>query len=855
MKRILIFSTLILAAVACRKEVFPEESTSCGMDFKVSLAGYSSDNSHSETKALSSEECGEVIYLSEQSGEWDIAPETKSAPVSALYDSFGCSAYSYPVFGNWTGDELPTVFYNREISKSGSSWVFADGNDYKWPGATFNVRFFAYSPYSETNPKMVSTASVPDAPVIEFTCGTDVAAQTDLLECASDPFVGSGTSQVSLTFRHALAAVKVKTSSFGFAGKITKVELENINSYGKTAIGSDVWTAQSTPVTYTFSPSLNVTVEGDCETAAEYTVFCIPQTLASDAVMKITFEQNSQNYVYECPLAGKELKKNTLTTYTIGCNLDDIATGVNVSATAIEFTNTSSSASQTVNVKSYTVHASGITNEVPWTVDYSTDGTSFSSTKPDWITLSATSGTGSAAGQDVTITVNARATEGKTGFGLLETERTAALKAKSEVGTSASPVDLSMLDYNGNTSSSMNTANCYVIHAPGWYKIPLVYGNAIKDGVTNTESFYTSVATDFEDSYGVSFTASSSPYIKAHVTAQGKTLGEAALRWCDIAGCVIDVDAELMDAGSDCPYIKVYIPKESISECNALVTVKDSDGNVAWSWHLWVSGADLSPVTITDNSSVEHDIMPVNLGWNGWIGTVSFPVYPARECYVRFKNASGSKIVRIFQTEKATGEAGTSSGSGTVYSSAPYYQWGRKDAFIGGNEAPSATGNITYSESAGSQAQAHQNPTIHYRSSSFSWTQDTYYYFWNTMTNTTSEDHTKSIYDPCPVGWSVPSSKTFTYFSISNVIGSFDKGYCFKRNASDATGVFFPASGYRDYASGGLSIVGSSGGCWSYASYSQANARYLLFYSGGVYPLYDSNRAYGFSVRPCRELN
>ena len=66
--------------------------------------------------------------------------------------------------------------------------------------------------------------------------------------------------------------------------------------------------------------------------------------------------------------------------------------------------------------------------------------------------------------------------------------------------------------------------------------------------------------------------------------------------------------------------------------------------------------------------------------------------------------------------------------------------------------------------------------------------------------------------------------------------------------------IFLPASGCRGSASGGLSIVGSHGSCWSYASYSQANARLLYFYSGGVYPLYNSGRALGFSVRPCREF-
>ena len=65
--------------------------------------------------------------------------------------------------------------------------------------------------------------------------------------------------------------------------------------------------------------------------------------------------------------------------------------------------------------------------------------------------------------------------------------------------------------------------------------------------------------------------------------------------------------------------------------------------------------------------------------------------------------------------------------------------------------------------------------------------------------------------------------------------------------------IFLPASGCRDYASGGLSSVGSNGYYWSYASGSQAYARGLGLGSGGVCPLSYYFRAYGFSVRLCKE--
>jgi len=36
----------------------------------------------------------------------------------------------------------------------------------------------------------------------------------------------------------------------------------------------------------------------------------------------------------------------------------------------------------------------------------------------------------------------------------------------------------------------MTTANCYLVHEAGAYKIPLVYGNAIKNGQDNRVAYY-----------------------------------------------------------------------------------------------------------------------------------------------------------------------------------------------------------------------------------------------------------------------------------------------------------------------------------------------------------------------------
>ena len=65
--------------------------------------------------------------------------------------------------------------------------------------------------------------------------------------------------------------------------------------------------------------------------------------------------------------------------------------------------------------------------------------------------------------------------------------------------------------------------------------------------------------------------------------------------------------------------------------------------------------------------------------------------------------------------------------------------------------------------------------------------------------------------------------------------------------------IFLPAAGYT-WGSPDVKAKDDEGNYWTRMPYSQANARNLLFNSGGVYPLLGHYRSNGFSVRPCREL-
>lgn len=375
--------------------------------------------------------------------------------------------------------------------------------------------------------------------------------------------------------------------------------------------------------------------------------------------------------------------------------------------------------------------------------------------------------------------------------------------------------DLSMVDIYGAKLSAQSTANCYVVKEAGDYKLPLVYGNAIKDGAENTAA-YTNLGTNsymmnFVNAYGNQIT---SPYIE---TDTGKSCVEAQF---SIGDADIFTDLSVSDG-----YLYFKISDVPVTGANGVLSVKDSDGTIMWNWHIWVFPYDLTPVTITNSTGVNYDIMPVYLA-------------------TTYDDGDDTKRKNWF------------------------YQWGRSVPMLG-PAAYNSTSNVTSygalsfvskSNSSGAYQQGILNPATFWTNSSspYNWFgTSSYYNLWDANCSATGcSDNTtvKTVYDPSPVGFKVPNGNTFTYFSTYNVVGSFSSGWKFKKNSSDTTGIFFPDSGYRNGSSGSIGSVSTFGGVWAAAAYSQGYAYGLNFYSSYVDPQSGGYRADGFSVCCVAEL-
>jgi hypothetical protein len=489
----------------------------------------------------------------------------------------------------------------------------------------------------------------------------------------------------------------------------------------------------------------------------------------------------------------------------------------------------------------------------PWEVagyDADNDGTFAMSEKPAWL-LMPESGGGQLPQRAIDVTARAirvRAT------GAADVElRT----SNTQTGTLASPWDLS----TAGGTTPRNTANCYVVNGPGSYKLPLVYGNAIKNGANNPASWAgttgVNVLGPFVRHDGQSITGPDLP------TAVGATLV-----WTDSPGLVGNV--RLVDGNRSLAF---NVDQYTIVQGNAIVAVlgpdgsdADSEPDIMWSWHIWVTHKSVFDATqgtssantfeIDGGSLSTYKMMRHNIGWIG----ATNRSYPARSVTVRLRQ-TGTSNTADFIVNQTAGPSDNTTGRN------PYYQWGRKDpmapAQTNRNEEGTLYGPLPWT-AAGAQAaslsDAIRNPDkVFGDSTSFPWLGGTSYRnLWDgAATRADIESNpilttVKTVYDPSPVGFRVPVFDAFTFLVDSNFswlsYNPYPSRYYYSPTVS---AVQFPATGWRSVKFQ-LLEVGITGLYWAAHMDSSITARYISFDSTTILNLYAHSRALsgGLAVRP-----
>lgn len=686
----------------------------------------------------------------------------------------------------------------------------------------------------------------------------------------------------SLDFRHALTAIRFAVGqNLSWNKTIDKVEIRNAIMKSKYKLSSEfngtgaTWdntgatrgTATLSGLSVNTSSNPNVTIMGN--TGDNFTFYMIPQVLTGNSVTAyVHFTDNTE---ITATLKG-EWKAGTTRTLKLSqtnSTWQYVLTPTDPSRAA----NYDETTSQAYGITSYRQAPDGTQQAVAWkVVGYSVDGgATYTPNKPAWMTaLSKENGNGGTAAEQGTATLTKDVTD------LLKL-RNDGLKNATPCGSAAAPYDLSLHDHNGN-ATARNTANSYLISAPGHYRIPLVYGNAIENGVTNSRSYISSApaamyyGTDmllhnFKDHNNQNIT---NPWIEKTNSNAYANIDGAKIVWSDEKDLV--TSPTIAHVGGD-GYLDFEVKATDIKSGNAVVAVTKG-GTVVWSWHLWFAPKSaLNKIEVTNHQGVKYNFTEETLGWKpkGEVTTYNAP----RTVKVKVEQTIANGGTKQFTVINITQNNG-----GKKEGIATLYQFGRKDALpVTDTFYPTNSysfDNTTGGRSLGYAIQHPENMFIYAQTGTYyyDWCNATYYNLWsadNTTTGWNDNAVVKTVYDPCPVGFKMPASNAFTGFTsngqyqsgaaninANGTADSWDKfsaayGHNFYTNGSKNATIFFPASGFRGGGDGSLNSVGGNGYYWSAVPYSAYGGCGLYFYWSYVYPQYGSNRSYGFAARPVSE--
>lgn len=712
---------------------------------------------------------------------------------------------SFTVTAKVSGSDTPPYMNEVEVTRQGDSdvWTTSDGKHF-WPDEQTSLDFYAYSHLTETdNPDSPDVSGLTcDGGRLGFsyivpngTGGSDAERQPDILfalASANRSQTQDGDGTVILNFQHALAGVQFRAKNIA-GGTIQRITLKNLYGQGDcTYTLSNETTDSGARKNGTFNWSnlggegktkmdfvQNMSVEvKESSTQLDGT----RQNVTTGANNKMTFmmiPQSTEGVEVEIELKGDDQK-----TYIVSGKLSgpDASSPItwepgniyiyDISTDSINWTYVfevtpsitlelgKTSASYTVTSYKYRTQNPSEIQAVPWTSE------NIGATETDADPTSENHGTFDVDVNDVLseFTYSGEGTENINGVDYTLKLSTPTmhtthpgditLKNATGKGTEENPYDLSTHDEEGGTINE-TTANCYVVDAPGVYKLPLVYGNARLDGRDNSAAYN---GTAFVDYNGNKITQ---PYIN--------NPHDCCLVWSD--GYYMVKDVKLSD---DKKYLVFTIDKDYLQQANAVVAVRDSEGKIMWSWHIWVTERKI----YSENIHKLHDIfgssriyymMQCNLGWVD--GKTVY--YNDRELNFRFTQSASGNVQEMKVSHN--GDIFDYKDPGSTY-----YQWGRKDPLVAlrnwhnvgyndyrHHEIGEDGYQYKYEYAPVEQYIAIQNPNVFYArpaNKDVDWLDGSNPTLWDAEGSNGDlqrETSVKTVYDPSPRGFKVPVARAF----------------------------------------------------------------------------------------------
>ncbi len=335
--------------------------------------------------------------------------------------------------------------------------------------------------------------------------------------------------------------------------------------------------------------------------------------------------------------------------------------------------------------------------------------------------------------------------------------------------------------------SSNGTANSYIISGPGLYKFKAVKGNS-------------------DESVGVA--------------------AKASILWETLGTDTAPAKSDFITAFCYKDGYIAFQTNENYQKGNASIAVKDIDGKILWSWHLW------------------------------------YTEEPKEQIYY---NNAGTLMDRNLGATSAT--------PGDVGALGLMYQWGRKDPFLGSssttqdNKTAISTiylpSSVSSNSTTGTIDYTIANPTtfIGENTQNHDW-----HYTGDASVELERWQIEKTIYDPCPVGWKVPEgnksgSPTGIWSKATKVMNE----YYFPADNSNPgvnlTGIlgndeiiWYPFTGYLDHNYGNVKYLSNNYGYyWAANNYWNQYAATLMVETYRIKMDNGYYRSLGMAIRCIKE--
>lgn len=321
-------------------------------------------------------------------------------------------------------------------------------------------------------------------------------------------------------------------------------------------------------------------------------------------------------------------------------------------------------------------------------------------------------------------------------------------------------------------------------------------------------------------------------------------------------------------------YVKLKFDAGIFNGNNAVIALRDkSTEKIYWSWHLWFTDYNPSTTEGTAQNGQVHQ-------YYGDAFTNTNGIYKSK--FMMDRNLGATVINVNGDINPATI---TKLNAPKYYGL--YYQFGRKDPFVG--SADGSTNNfVAIYDANGSKIEDNKkqtgkkslsfgitSPLDFITSSEFDWTnlndtdlsnKDLWY----------ATQNKKSPFDPCPAGWRIPiggksandnpwagfgtlgtsevNSGQNSNFIVANTENSANFGRLYVSQTSTPTvKAWYPATGMRSSTGGILGYVSENAYYWSSQPVNAFTGYTLYYHSGNVYPWNGNYRACGFPIRPIQE--